>query len=89
MKADPDLRAWPGETDAGVGRYIRVAGNERVSGKPASSEQIVCEQKEIYPQRGEAAEQVGYLKIAAFVSHVWRWVFCESSCLVYARLLIY
>lgn len=66
-----------------------MAGNERVSGKPASSERVVCEQKEIYPQRGEAAEQVGYLKIAAFVSHVWRWVFCESSCLVYARLLIY
>lgn len=35
-----------GRLMAGVGRYIRVAGNKRVYGKPASSERVECEQKE-------------------------------------------
>lgn len=35
-----------GRLTDGVGRYIRVAGNEIVSRKPASSERALCEQKE-------------------------------------------
>ena len=29
-----------------MGTYTRVAGKERVSGKPASSQQVLCKQKE-------------------------------------------
>lgn len=47
----------------GTGRDTGVAGNERVSGKPGSSERVLCEHKESI-HRGETAEQVGYLKIA-------------------------
>ena len=50
-----------------MGTHTRLAGKERVYKKPASFKQVLCKQKEIYPQRGEIAEQVGYLKIAVLV----------------------
>ena len=83
FEVDPDLKAWHGKADGWSGweqksvRKTCFLGASRVWAEG------------IYPQRGEVAEQVGYLKIAALVSHVWRWVFCASSCLVCAHLLIY
>lgn len=42
--------AGHGHARDGTGRYTRVAGRERVSGKPACSELVLCEQKEsIHP----------------------------------------
>ena len=89
LKADPDLRSWHGETD-GWSREIHQSGWDRKSVQKTCFLGVSRVWAEgIYPQSGEVAEQVGYLKIAALVSHVWRWVFCELSCLVCAPLLIY
>ena len=89
FEVDPDLRAWHGETD-GWSREIHQSGWEQKSVRKTcflGASRVWAEG--IYPQRGEVAEQVGYLKIEALVSHVWRWVFCASFCLVCARLLIF
>lgn len=54
----------------GMGRYTRVAGKGKNVQETFFFQASPVQAEGIYPQRGEIAEQVGYLKIALLVSHV-------------------